>query len=88
MPRKKGHHHLDTFLDWSPMSRRLAFPVDEATAAPVIKHMYHMLEPENLSHDGSLSMDQQEEQYDMVMRAKADLELILGRRISLSNQWD
>ena len=86
MPRKNTHHHLDVLLEWSPMSRRLKYPVDEATAAPVIKFMDHMLDPEILSQDGECPVSQQQYKIDMVLRAKGDLELILGRSISLDNQ--
>lgn len=86
MARKISNHHLEVLLGWSPMSQRLKFPVDEATAAPVIKYMDHMLDPEILSQDGGRSASDQEEVIDMVMRAKGNLELILGRRIALDNQ--
>ena len=88
MARKKTHPHLDVLLNWSPMSRRLKFPVDETTAAPVIKFMDHMLDPEILSQDGECPVSQQQYNIDMVLRAKGDLELILGRSISLDNQQD
>ena len=86
MARKISNHHLEVLLGWSPMSQRLKFPVDEATAAPVIKFMDHMLDPENLSQDGECPVSQQQYKIDMVMRAKGNLELILGRSISLDNQ--
>lgn len=86
MARKQSRMHLDVLLNWSPMSRRLKYPVDEATAAPVIKFMDHMLDPEILSQDGECPVSQQQYKIDMVLRAKGDLELILGRSISLDNQ--
>jgi hypothetical protein len=85
MARRHSFHHLRVFLDRSPISRRLAFPVDEATAAPVIKYMDNMLEPENLAADGERPRAAQEELYDQIMRAKGDLELILKRRVELQN---
>jgi hypothetical protein len=82
MPRKFQPHWLEQELLYSG----IAIPVDEATAAPVIELLGMRLEPENISQDGEASPEEMREGIERVMRAKADLEIILGRKITLDNQ--
>ena len=86
MPRKPSYHNLDKLMLFSLKRRGFVYPKDEATAAPVIKYMDFLLDPEVLSQDGERSPKEQQEVMDMVLRAKGDLETILGRRVTLSNQ--
>lgn len=61
----------------------IPMPTDEESAKRVIERMECDISPENLTCDGELPRREVESRYNEIMRAKGDLELILGRKIEL-----
>ena len=92
MARRRTPTHLIQYLDRKLGAGAWLMPVDDSTAAPFICMMNDDISMENMSEDGELSQaelrDKMEDArgiYSYVMRAKGDLELIVGHRIVLDN---
>ena len=63
----------------------VVIPVDEETAKSVIEKMNNDISPENLYMDGEASAAEVDEKLGLIMRAKADLEIILKRKVVLED---
>jgi len=91
MPRTLHPYHLISYLQNKNRMRsfqkqsELLVPYTEQDAKPIIQMMDEDLEPELLSQDGERSHREQQDAVNNVLRAKVDLEHILGRKIELDN---
>lgn len=91
MPRKHTPHWLLRFLEAHNFRMQatgrplVSLPTCDADAGPVIKLLDDALDMELLSEDGELDADEVEAKQGIIFRAKGDLELILGHKVTLEN---
>jgi len=79
-------HHLIQYMA-SKMGKGImvSLPTDDASAQPLIDMMNEDKDQERLTEDGELSDEEVQAKMDPILRAKGDLELILGHKITLDN---
>ena len=82
MHKQPEYFHLKEYLK---QQGRKGVPYNEKTAEAVIEMMDYDMSPDIRTCDGEISRKEVRLKIDKVIRAKADLEHILGRKIELEN---